>query len=153
VSHSSSQKKRPPSFEHPTANDSNCKRRKLADDDDNPHVYTPSKNDADKDYIKITSAKETSDIANQSIHEWNAAREMIERHRKVFMERAFAPLDGDGVCKMEVFHLCRFQGELDLIAYAISNWQLGINLKEMEPGPERDRLTKFWCNINLETSG
>ncbi len=29
------------------------------------------------------------------------------------------------------------------------NWQTGVNLKEMEPGPEKDRLTKFWCKYKL----
>jgi hypothetical protein len=91
VSHSSSQKKRPPPFKPPQANDLTGKRTKHADDDDNLHVDTPSKYDADEDYINITSAKDTSGISNQSIHEWDAEREMVERHRKVFIEKAFAP--------------------------------------------------------------
>ncbi len=65
------------------------------------------------------------------------------------MERAFASICGDDGCETEVFHLCRPQEELDLIAYGISNWKLGINLKEMEPGPERDRLTIFWHKCKL----
>ncbi len=64
VSHSSSQKKHPPLIEPPKANDRNGKRGKLADDDDDPHVDTPSKYDADEDYINITFTKETSGVAN-----------------------------------------------------------------------------------------
>jgi hypothetical protein len=45
---------------------------------------------------------------------------------------------------MEGFHLCRTHEELDLIAYVLSNWQPGINLKEMKPGPKREWLTNFW---------
>ncbi len=126
VSHSLSQKKCPPPFEPPKANDHNSKRGKLADDDHNLHVDTPSKYDADEDYINITSALETSGVANQNIHEWDAEREMIERHSKNFMERVFAPLDGDDGCEMEVFHLCKPQEELDPIAYVVSNWQPGM---------------------------
>ena len=139
VSQSSSQKKCPPLFEPPKANvDCTAKRAKTVDDDDNPHIDTPSRYDADEDYINITSAKELPGVAKQSIHEWDAEREMIERHRTVFMERAFAPLDGDAGCEMEGFHLYRPQEELDLIAFGISNWQPSINLKEMEPDPERE---------------
>jgi hypothetical protein len=36
-----------------------------------------------------------------------------------------------------------------LIAYVVMNWQTSVNLKEMEPGPERDRLTKFRCKYKL----
>jgi hypothetical protein len=131
VSHSSSQKKRPPPFELPKANDRNGKKGKNADDDDDPHVDTPSRYDADEDYINITSAKETSDVANQSIHEWDAGRKMIERHRTVFMERLTHLYSDDG-CETEGFHLCRPQKELDLIAYIVSNLQPSINLKEIE---------------------
>jgi hypothetical protein len=91
VSHSSSQKKPQPPFEPPKANDHTGKRAKHADDDDNPHFDTPSKYDADEDNILITYDKDTSGVANQSIQEWKAEREMVERHWKVFMERAFAP--------------------------------------------------------------
>jgi hypothetical protein len=79
VCHLSSQKKHPPPFEPPKANDWNDKRGKIADDDDNPLVDTPSKYDVDEDYINIISTKKNSGIANQSIHEWDAEREMIER--------------------------------------------------------------------------
>jgi hypothetical protein len=74
---------------------------------------------------------------------------MIERHRAVFKERAFAPQDADDGGDAEGFHLCRPQKELDLIAYIVMNWQTGVNLKEMEPGSERDRLTRFWRKYNL----
>ncbi len=74
---------------------------------------------------------------------------MIERHRAVFMERAFATQDGDDGGDAEGFYLCRPQRELDLIAYVLMNWQTGVSLKEIEPGPEKDRLTKFWCKYKL----
>jgi hypothetical protein len=143
-SHSSSQKKHLPPFKPPKANDHTGMRAKHAAGDDNLHVDTPSKYDADVDYINITSAKETSGVANQSINELDAEREMIERDRKVIMERAFAPLNGDDGCETEGFHLCRPKEELDLIVYVVSNLQLHTSLKEMEPDPERDRLTSYW---------
>jgi hypothetical protein len=74
---------------------------------------------------------------------------MIERHRAVFMERAFATPDVDDGGDAKGFHLCRPQRELDLIAYVVMNWQTGISLKEMEPDPDKDQLTKFWHKYKL----
>jgi hypothetical protein len=56
---------------------------------------------------------------------------MIERHKAVFMERAFATQDGNDRGNVEGFHLCRPQKELDLIANVVMNWQTGVNLKEI----------------------
>ncbi len=44
---------------------------------------------------------------------------MIERHRAVLVERAFATPDGDDEGDAEGFHLSRTQSELDLIAYIV----------------------------------
>jgi hypothetical protein len=123
------------------------------DDDDNyPHVFTPSKYNADDNYIDITSVKEDSGVPGQSSLSFDAEREMIERHKAVFMDRVFATQDGNDVGDAEGFHLCRPQKELDLIAYIVMNWQTGVNFKEMELGSEKDWLTKFGADISLETS-
>ncbi len=85
----------------------------------------------------------------QSSHLFDVKREMIERHKAVFMERAFATQDDDDGGDAEGFHLCRPQRELDLIAQVVMNWQTDVCLKEMEPGPKKDWLTKFWRKYNL----
>jgi hypothetical protein len=54
---------------------------------------------------------------------------------------------------MEGFHLFRLQEEPDLIAYIVSNMQPGAPLKEMDPGPERERLKKLGAILKLEISG
>jgi hypothetical protein len=152
VSQSSTPKKRSPPYAPPKINDRAAKRARHDDDDDDdndPHVFIPSKYDADDDYIDMTSAKEDSAVPGQSSHSFDADREMIERHRAVFMERAFATPDSDDVGDVEGFHLCRPQRELDLIAYIVMNWQTGVSLKEMEPGPEKDWLTKFGRKYKL----
>jgi len=38
---------------------------------------------------------------------------------------------------------CHTQEELDYIAYVIDNWNVGINLKKMDPGREREESTAF----------
>ena len=88
-------------------------------------------------------------IPGQSSRLFDAEREMIERHRAVFMERAFATQDGNDRGNVEGFHLCRPQKELDLIANVVMNWQTGVNLKEIQLGPDKDWLTKFWRRYKL----
>jgi hypothetical protein len=114
VSQSSTPKKHPPPYAPPKANDHAAKRARHDDNDDNndPHGFTPSKYNANEDYIDVTSAKEDSGVPGQSSLSWDAEREMIERHKAVFMEKAFAPQDGDDGGDAEGFHLCRPQNEL-----------------------------------------
>jgi hypothetical protein len=141
--------KLPPPYAPPKINDCAAKRARHDDNDgdNDPPVFNPSKYNADDDYIDVTSAKEGSGVPGQSSHSFDAEREMIESNKAVFMERAFATQDGDDGGDVEGFHLCRPQKELDLIAYIVMNWQIGINLKKMEPGPEKDWVTKFQVQI------
>jgi hypothetical protein len=135
VSQSSTPKKRPPPYAPPKVNDPVAKRARHDDDNDDdndPHVFTPSKYDADDGYIDITSEKEDIGVPGQSSHSFDAERNVIVRPRAVFMERAFAAPDGDDGGDAEGFHLCRSQSELDhLIAYVVMNWHTGVSLKEM----------------------
>ncbi len=62
------------------------------------------------------------------------------KHHEIFMARAFPPNqddEGDGML------LCCLQAELDYIAHVVMNWQAGIQVKEMENGPEQDRFAQF----------
>ena len=146
MSQPSTPKKHPPPYGPPKINDRAAKRARHDDDDDDddPQVFTPSKYDADDNYIDITSVKEDSGVPGQSSLSFDAEREMIERHKAVFMDRVFATQDGNDVGDAEGFHLCRPQKELDLIANVVSNWWTGINVKEMEENHDKDLLVKFW---------
>ncbi len=143
MSQPSTPKKHPPPYGPPKINDCAAKwaRHDDDDDDDDPHVFTLSKYNTDDDYIDVTSAKKDSGVPGQASLSFDAEREMTERHKAVFMERASLPLRM--VMMGEMWNLFRAQKELDLIAYVVMNWQTGVNLKEMESGPEKDGLTKF----------
>ncbi len=65
---------------------------------------------------------------------------LVEKLHEIFMARTFPPNqddEGDGML------LCHPQAELDYIVHVVTNWQAGIQVKEMEKVPERDRLAKF----------
>ena len=67
---------------------------------------------------------------------------MVQRHREIFMARAFPPSESD-----EAHNLlsCGPQQEHDYIEHVHTHWQAGVNLKQMEPGSEKDKLIKFCC--------
>jgi hypothetical protein len=105
----------------------------LGDDDniDNPVI--------DDDKPVISDLKVLNDNDNPLV------LEMIAKHRHAFMSRAFpsgtsVPEDED-VADTQLW--CRPQEELDHIVYVLSNWKPHVNLKEAEPGIERDLLAKF----------
>jgi hypothetical protein len=39
--------------------------------------------------------------------------------------------------------MCRPQKDIDYIIYALKNWRVGVNIKVMDPCPERDSISKF----------
>ena len=39
--------------------------------------------------------------------------------------------------------MCRPQNDIDYIIYVLKNWHVGINIKNMDPCPERDSISKF----------
>jgi hypothetical protein len=73
----------------------------------------------------------------------------IEVHCLEFMQRAFPPKPADegkkktqGAANASIT-VCRLQSKLDYIMYVLMHWQVGVKLHEMNPGTERDRLTRF----------
>ncbi len=65
------------------------------------------------------------------------------------MKRAFPPKSAnDGKKKTQgavaVSNTgCKPQSEVDYIMYVLMHWQVGVKLTDMNPGTERDWLTKF----------
>ena len=115
-------------------------------DDDDGTQNNKNKNDGNEDFLPTTSAAEspTIDLDNDN----PVLQEMIKKHRSVFMSRAFPPtLAGGTNLTTDIQLWCRPQEELDYIVFVLSNWQPNINLKTMEPGPEREHLTSSRRNI------
>ena len=75
------------------------------------------------------------------------AAELIEKHRQEFMKRAFSvrtlAADVPLTTASASIKMCRPQKDLDYIIYILKNWRVGINIKLMDPCPERESISKF----------
>ncbi len=110
----------------------------IYDDDDDDDDGRKKKHD-DTDFFPVTStAEEQRRLIDNNLNPVLLA--MIDRHRKIFMAKAFPPVQEDAA---DYMLWCRPQAELDYIIHVLNNWQEGVRLKEVPPGPERDRLAKF----------
>ena len=104
------------------------------DDDEDPAV--------EDDFLPTTSSVEVPRADPDKDNP--VLRELIEKHRQVFMSRAFPDTpDGEEEKENDDQLWCRPQKELDYIVFVMNNWQPHIHLKTATPGPERDELTKF----------
>ena len=94
----------------------------------------------------VTTAK---DIAAELFIAEKAA-ELIEKHRQEFMKKAFsvrtlAAEDVPLTTASASIKMCRPQKDIDYIIYVLTNWRVGVNIKLMDPCPERDSISKFRC--------
>lgn len=128
-------------------NDDNDEDAEGEGDDNDSHGEHHSRNDPD--FFNTTSGTD-HDLPLPEDEDNPLLQEMIEKHRRLFMARAFPPIpvdegDEDVEDKEEKDKglWCRPQEELDYIVFVLSNWQTGVNLKFMPAGPEKDKLTKF----------
>jgi len=112
----------------------------LDDDDDDNDIGTASHGTGkDDDYVPITSAAANNDAA-PDFDDNPVTLAMLQRHREIFMQRAFPP---DMPADEDNLLWCRPQEEHEYIIHVIQNWQYGVNLKQMPPGPAREKLVKF----------
>lgn len=102
-------------------------------------------NDSSSDYHEVDdndrAAVDTLDINKpSSINKYNDTP-MVMKHRALFMEQAFSNIeqDADENRKSNV----RPQSELDEISSILTNWGVGINLKQVTDDTIRKKLTKF----------
>ncbi len=81
--------------------------------------------------------------------EFNTTAAVVVAHRLEFMQRAFphqpanvgkAKTQGAAAASIKA---CRPQSEVDYIVYILMHWQVGVQLTELNPGNERDRLQLF----------
>jgi hypothetical protein len=75
------------------------------------------------------------------------AAELIEKHHQEFMKRAFSvrtlAVDVPLTTASASIRMCRPQKDIDYIIYILKNWRVGINIKLMDPCPERESFSKF----------
>jgi hypothetical protein len=113
------------------------------DDDDRSHHNSANDDDKDTDYVPITSSASEHKLSDRNNPVLMA---MVQRHREIFMARAFPLLQPDDADYMV---WCRPQEELNYIIHVLDNWQVGVNLKQVDPGPEKEQLSKFWRENKL----
>ncbi len=80
--------------------------------------------------------------------EFNTAT-VVAAHQLEFMQRAFPPQPANvgkkktqGAAAASI-NACRPQSEVDYFLYILMHWQVGIQLTDLNPGTERDRLQWF----------
>jgi hypothetical protein len=110
--------------------------------------YAPDKDNKEADYVPITN-KASSNIMDGKAWEDNYG--VTEKHRKAFYLKAFSPVDPDkdfekSQSKSASIPQCRSQTEVDYIKYVVENWQVGIEIRTMQEGPEKHVLLHFRRN-------
>ncbi len=72
------------------------------------------------------------------------AAALIKAHHDKFTKRAIPPKEIPiGIPQLTtigMITICRSQKDLDYIANVVRYWESGVEIKEIEPGYERDRL-------------
>ena len=113
--------------------------------------YSDAEDDKDCDYVLMTNtAMGADDILNEAMN-YGSMDPLVQSHYRVFMERAFPPdaevVDFDNPQKKSASILaCRPQAELDYVLYVVREWQFGVSVNTMSPGPDKDRLVEFRWN-------
>jgi hypothetical protein len=127
-----------------TPNATEGKGSSLYDADDGGDKY-----DDDDDIIPATDGPMVvtdQDIAADLLIAENAA-ELVEKHHQEFMKRAFSvrthAADVPLTTASASIKMCRPQNDLDYIIYILKNWRVGVNIKNMDPCPERESISKF----------
>jgi hypothetical protein len=107
------------------------------------------KYDDEDDIIPVTNGQilTTAQDATAELFIAEKAAELIEKHRQEFMKRAFSvralAADVPLTTASAMIKMCRSHKDLDYIVRVFKNWQVGVNIKTMDPCPERDRICKF----------
>jgi hypothetical protein len=115
----------------------------LIDDADEMAEESEREDDKDTDYVPVTDTAAMNDNFKEGDSGEMAA--IVNMHRRAFMERAFPPdAEFNNQHKAAAsINSARPQKELDYIEYVVKHWQHGIELKDMLPSLEKDKLTEF----------
>jgi hypothetical protein len=126
-----------------TPNANEGKGSSLYDTDDGGDKY-----DNEDDFIPATNGPilTTAQDAADDMFIAEKAAELIEKHRQEFMKRAFSvrtlASDVPLTTASASIKMCRPQKDIDYIIYVL-NWRVGVNIKVIDPCPERDSISKF----------
>ena len=124
-----------------TPNNTEGKGSSLYDADDGGDKY-----DNEDDFIPATDGPIQQDAAGDIFIAEKAA-ELVEKHRQEFMKRAFSlrtlAADVPLTTASASIKMCRPQQDIDYIIHVLQNWRVGVNIKFMDPCPERDSICKF----------
>ena len=97
-----------------------------------------------EDFIPITNKAMDNDFQGM---EDDISHGIKMRHRKAFMAKAFPDLgdkyQGNAQSQSASIKSCRPQSEVDYIIHVLNNWEKGIEVNRMAPGPDRDNLIHF----------
>ncbi len=120
--------------------------RSSFDKDEDDSYNGNEKDDKERDYIPVTNQAVNDLMEGKDIGDLAA---IIASHKKAFMERASPPGKEkyylNAKSKSAFIPSCRQKSELDYIIYVVSNWQVGVQIRSMTPGYERDSLLHFCC--------
>jgi hypothetical protein len=123
-----------------TTNATEGKGSSIYDADDGGDQY-----DNEDDFIPATDGPIQDAADNMFIAE--KAAKLIEKHRQEFMKRAFSvrtlAADVPLTTASASIKMCRPQKDIDYIIYVLKNWQVGVNIKFMDPCPERESISRF----------
>jgi len=119
----------------------------LIDDADEMAEESEREDDKDTDYVPVTDTAAMNDNFKEGNSGEMAA--IVNMHCRAFMERAFPPdAEFNNQHKAAAsINSARPQKELDYIEYVVKHWHHGIELKDMLPSLEKDKLTEF-CRLH-----
>jgi hypothetical protein len=134
-----------------TLNATEGKGSSLYDADDGGDKY-----DDEDDIIPATNGPVVTTAQDAAVDLFIAekAAALIEKHRHEFTKRAFsvrtlAAEDVPLTTASASIKMCRPQKDIDYIIYVLTNWRVGVNIKLMDPCPERDSIFSTcqpqWC--------
>ena len=115
-----------------------------------PSATVDADDDKETDYVAVTNVADSARLREEMPPDSSELDEIVDRHRRVFIERAFPPerevAQGDVNAKKKKsasILACRPQRELDYIEFVVKNWHVGVELRRMLPGCDRDEITQF----------
>ncbi len=121
------------------------KPAKHKEDAPGPEDDEDDDNDRETDAIPTTdkaTVMDTFTVDERGAVEQRAAA-LIKAHRDEFMRRAFPPKEIPvGIPQLTaagIITRCRSQKDLDYITNVVRRWELGVKIKEMEPGYEKNK--------------
>jgi hypothetical protein len=118
----------------------------LLDKDEDDSDSGNEKDNKERDYVPVTNRAVNDLMEGKNVGDLAV---IIASHKKAFMERVFPSGKEKNYLnsKSKSASIPSFQpkSKLDYIIYVFLNWQVGVQIRTMTPGYERDSLLYFHC--------